>query len=63
MTFENPVPTKLELDGIDKILTTPFMDKDFLKNINCTDNIEITENDVEKLRDEFLLVLPTKVRI
>ena len=63
MAFENPVPTNLELDGIDKILTRPFIDKDFLKNINCTDNIEITEKDIEKLRDEFLLVLPTKVQI
>ena len=36
MAFNNPVPTKLELDGIDKILTTPYIDEDWLpeKNID-----------------------------
>ena len=59
MAFENPVPTKLELDGIDKILTTPFIDKDWLENIKCT--LKITEKDIDNLRDEFLLALPSKV--
>ena len=63
-SFANPVPTKLELDGIDKILTKQFIDKDFYQHLNCTVGITEQETDrlLKELRNEFLLVLPTKVR-
>merc|ERR1712110_708161 len=59
MAFNNPVPTKLELDGIDKILTTPYIDEDWLEHIKC--KLGIIEDDIKTLRNEFLLALPTKI--
>jgi len=61
-SFENPVPVKITLVGIEHLLNEQFLGEGFIEESACKNGIkkDVIQKQFEDLRDEFLRVLPRK---